>query len=165
MKRATRDVELYNSDVFEVLAEYEVSRSVRYPTPLGLLQVEMVPHTTNDPDQPGVRAHFASVMNGHLRSVDIVSTAGEGYRILLPATDKIGTETVCERLLSIFRSKFETEKGAISYTLYIGATCHGGGPTLKTSLLFQNAETALAESRRKGDNTYVLIRMMQGDNL
>jgi hypothetical protein len=33
--------EVYNSDVFDVLFHYEVSRSKRYPAPLSLLQIEV----------------------------------------------------------------------------------------------------------------------------
>jgi hypothetical protein len=42
-KMISRGEEVYSSDVFEILFEYEVSRSQRYPTPLSLLLIEMTP--------------------------------------------------------------------------------------------------------------------------
>lgn len=105
-RMASHDNEVYSSDVFRILADYEISRSTRYPNPLGLLEIEMTPSTSNEEALRAAYTVFISALNGHLRSVDITSAAGGNrFRILLPSTNSAGTETVCERLLSIFRNK------------------------------------------------------------
>ena len=156
-KMASHDEEVYSSDVFRILAEYEISRSVRYPTPLGLLQVEVTPSASNEDALRAASAVFISALNSHLRSVDITSAAGSEFRILLPATNSAGTEVVCERLLSTFKNKFDTDFGSVAFSLHIGATSHNGGPSLTTTGIFQNAEASLKQSKLKGPNTYVMI--------
>ena len=156
-KIGSHDEEVYSSDVFRVLAEYEVSRSVRYPTPLGLLQIEMTPSASNDNALRAATGAFTAALNSHLRSVDITSAAGSEFRVLLPATNSAGVETVCERLLSVFRNKFESNFGSVVFSVHIGATSHAGGLSLSTADIFQNAEAALKRSKLKGPNTYVLI--------
>ena len=156
-KMASHDNEVYSSDVFRVLAEYEISRSTRYPAPLGLLHIEMSPTAINEDALRLASSIFISSLNAHLRSVDITAADEHGFKILLPATNLSGTETVCERLLSIFKNKFDTDFGSIVFSLHIGASSHGGGPSLSSAGLFQNAEDALKQSKLKGTNTYVLI--------
>jgi diguanylate cyclase (GGDEF)-like protein len=157
-KTASHDEEVYSNDVFRILAEYEITRSTRYPTPLGLLEIEMAPNASNEETLQAASAVFISALNGHLRSVDITSAAGGNkFRVLLPSTNSTGAETVCERLLSVFKNKFETNFGSVAFSLQIGAASHNGGPSLTSDGLFQNAETALKQSKLKGSNTYFLI--------
>jgi GGDEF domain-containing protein len=157
-KTASHDEEVYSSDVFRILAEYEITRSTRYPTPLGLLEIEMAPSASNEEALQAASAVFISALNGHLRSVDITSAAGGNkFKVLLPSTSSAGTETVCERLLSVFKNKFETNFGSVAFSLQIGAASHNGGASLTSAGLFQNAETALKQSILKGSNTYILI--------
>ncbi len=155
-KMASHDEEVYSSDVFRVLADYEISRSARYPNPLGLLHIEMTPIASNENALRAAPGIFKSALNAHLRSVDITSAAGSEYRILLPSTNLIGTQTVCDRLISVFKNKFETEFGTVAFSIHIGATSHNGGPALTSESLFLYAEMALQESKLKGSNTYVL---------
>ncbi|MBI5942771.1 MAG: diguanylate cyclase [Chloroflexi bacterium] len=156
-KMDSHDEEVYSSDVFRVLAEYEISRSIRYPTPLGLLKIEMTPNASNEEALRAAPAAFTSALNSHLRSVDITSASGRQFSILLPSTNAAGTETVCERLLSIFRNKFDTKFGSVAFSLQIGASSHNGGPTLTSAGIFQSTETALKQSKLKGPNTFVFI--------
>ncbi len=156
-KMVSHDEEVYSSDVFRVLAEYEISRSTRYPTPLGLLQIEMTPNASNEDALRASTAVFIAALNSHLRSVDITSASGREFKILLPSTNAAGTETVCERLLSIFRNKFETKFGSVAFSLQIGASSHNGGTTLTSAGIFQNTQAAFKQSKLKGPNTYVLI--------
>lgn len=156
-KMASHDNEVYSSDVFRVLAEYEISRSTRYPTPLGLLHIEMSPTAINEDALRLASSIFISSLNAHLRSVDITAADEHGFKILLPATNLTGTETVCERLLSIFKNKFETNFGSVAFSIQIGAVSHNGGPALTIADIFKSAETALKQSKLKGPNTYVLI--------
>jgi GGDEF domain-containing protein len=154
-KMASHDEEVYSSDVFRVLADYEISRSARYPNPLGLLHIDMAPIASNEDALRAASSVFKSALNAHLRSVDITSAAGSEYRILLPSTNSTGTQTVCDRLISVFKNKFETEFGTVAFSIHIGATSHNGGPSLTSEGLFLYAEMALKESKLKGPNTYV----------
>ena len=44
MKRdPSNNIQLYNREVFEVLLEYEMNRSQRYPSPICLLNILMIP--------------------------------------------------------------------------------------------------------------------------
>jgi hypothetical protein len=156
-KIASHDAEVYTSDVFRILAEYEITRSTRYPTPLGLLQVEMTASSPNEEALRAASAVFTAALNSHLRSVDICSATENEFKVLLPATNAAGTETVCERLLSIFKNKFETDFGAVVFSIQIGATSHNGGASLSSPGIFQNVEEALKQSKLKGPNTYIMI--------
>lgn len=157
-KVTSRGEEIYNSDVFDVLVQYEVSRSKRYPTPMALLHLEMTPIASNDEALQAATGVFTTTLNIHLRSVDIPSIAGNSFRILLPATNEPGLRAICERLLSVFKNKFNTPNGSsIAFSLQIGATAHPGGETLSTEDIFQKAEEALKQSKLKGQNTFVVI--------
>lgn len=152
-----RDEDTYTSDVFEVLFNYEVTRSRRYPSPLALLYIEMAPITLNAELQALAPAVFAAALNSHLRSVDIPSTYGRAYRVLLPSSNEHGARAVCERLLSVYRNKFEVANGSIAFSLHIGATAHNGGAELSAAELIQKAEEALKQAKLKGPNTYMVI--------
>jgi GGDEF domain-containing protein len=104
---------------------------------------------------PGI---FSSALNTHLRSVDIPSKTGNIFTLLLPNSDKHGAHAVCERLLSVFRNRFETPNGdSIVFSLHIGATTHDGGPTINSANVLQKAEEARKQSKLKGANTYVFL--------
>src|SRR5688572_20584810 len=121
----SRGDEIYSDDVFQILLEYEVSRSVRYPTPLGILHIEMTPAGPNETTLQTAPKIFMKALNTHLRSVDIPSGSGRDYRILLPSASEAGMRSVCERLLNVFRSKFNTpDGGSIAFSLNIGAAAH-----------------------------------------
>jgi len=155
-KTVSHGDEIYGSDVFKILFEYEVSRCQRYPAPLTLLKIEMIPSALNDEllgKAPGV---FISALNAHLRSVDIPSKAGNIFSILLPTSDEHGARAVCERLLSVFKNKFDVSNGSIAFSLQIGATAHNGGPTLTSESILLKADGALKQSKLKGPNTYFL---------
>lgn len=157
-KIMTRGEEIYSDDVFQILFEYEVSRCKRYPAPLAFLQIEMTPSTLNQEAAGAAASVFASALNAHLRSVDIPSKTGNVFMVLLPTTDEHGAHMLCERLLSIFKNKFDTQNGIpIVFSLQIGATAHSGGATLSGDDLLQKAKEALKQSKLKGPNTYVLL--------
>jgi hypothetical protein len=153
----SRGDEVYTDDVFEVLLEYEISRTIRYPAPLSLLFMEITSSGLDGVSSNGASKVFTRALNRHLRSVDIPSGSGNSYKILLPTTSGAGLRSVCERLLSIFKTKFTASDGrSIAFTLNIGATSHAGGKSLSRSFLFENAQAALKRSKLKGPNTYVI---------
>ena len=153
----SRGDEIYTNDVFQILFEYEISRSRRYPSPLTLLKIEMTPSALNDDLLGAASAVFTSALNARLRSVDIPSRTGNLYSVLLPTCDEDGGRIVCERLLSVFKDKFDVSNGYIAFSLQIGATTDNGGSTMPGESILQKAEEALKQSKLKGANTYILL--------
>src|SRR5689334_22015441 len=151
----SRGNDVYNDEVFQILLSYEVSRSIRYPSPLGVLYIEMTPTSSNEASLGMASGIFASALNTHLRSVDIPSGAGRDYKVLLPTASEAGVRTVCERLLFVFRNKFDTPDGSsIAFTLNIGGSAHPGGAHLTREVLLEKAGTALKQSKARGPNTF-----------
>ena len=150
--------DMYSSDVFQILFEYEISRTKRYPSPLTLIQLEMSSTAVDAEALSAAPEIFSTALNGHLRSVDIPSKAGNIFTLLLPNSDKHGAEAVCERLLSVFKNKFETPSGnSIVFSLHIGATTHSGGADINNMSVLQKAKEALKQSKLKGANTHVFL--------
>lgn len=157
-KIASLNEDVYSSDVFQILLDYEISRSRRYPSPLALIHIEVTPYALNAEALSAAPRIFSSALNAHLRSVDISSKAGNIYMLLLPNSDKPGTQAVCERLLSVFKNKFETPDGnSVTFSLHIGATTHIGGETISGESILQKAGEALNQSRQKGANCHVFL--------
>lgn len=154
-----RGEEIYSEDVFNVLIEYEISRSNRYPSPISILKLEMIPTALDEAAMRAAPGIFASALNAHLRSVDIPSGVRNRFRVLLPTTEANGARAVCERIISVFRSKFTTKEGSsVAFSVNIGAASHPGGSSLTRELLDDQSETALKQSKLKGANTYVLFQ-------
>ncbi len=150
-----RGDDLYSEDVFWVLLDYEVTRSQRYPSALSLLQLEMTAIAGDDFIIRSASSIFGSALNTHLRAADITANAGDQYFIILPNTDEEGGRTVCDRLISVFRNRFETRDGqSISFSLNIGLTAHSGGASLSKEKLLEETTAALNRSKIKGPNTY-----------
>jgi len=150
--------DVYNIDVFQILLRYEISRSKRYPSPLTLIQIEMIPTALNAESLSAAPMIFSAALNARLRAADIPARTGNLYTVLLPNSDKHGAQTVCERLLSVFKNKFEDSNGhSVTFSLHIGATTHPGGETITREELLEKAREGLSQSQRKGTNTYVFI--------
>ncbi len=157
-KVISRGDEVYSRDVFQVLFNYEVTRCQRYPAPLSLLQIEMMPSTLNDQDLDQAGSVFATALNAHLRSVDIPSKTGNVFTVLLPTCDEHGSQAVCDRLLSVFKNKFDSPSGStFAFSLHIGATSIPGGTDITADAILQKAEEALKQSKLKGPNTSVYL--------
>jgi hypothetical protein len=157
-KMISRGEEVYSTEVFEILFQYEVSRSKRYPAPLSLLQIESTPSALSEDELQNASAIFAAKINSHIRSVDIPSKIGNSLKVLLPTTDEAGARAVCERLLSIFKNKVSGKNNeTLAFSVQIGASSHPGGSSLSEEFLLQKAEEALAQSKLKGPHTYVLL--------
>jgi GGDEF domain-containing protein len=155
-KMQSRGDELYSDDVFWVLFDYEVTRSQRYPSPLSLVQIEMKPSTGDPVIMRAAASIFCSALNSHLRSSDIPTGSDSNYFVLLPTTEEKGCRALCERLISIFRNRYESKEGqSITFSLNIGMASHTGGSAMTKEDLLQGAEKAIKQSKLKGPNTYV----------
>jgi hypothetical protein len=159
MKKTESPVtDTYSTDVFQILLKYEVARSRRYPCPQTLIQMEMTPTASNTEALSAAPLIFSAALNTHLRSADILSREENLFVILLPNSDKHGVQAVCDRLLSVFKNKFEDADGnSITFTLHMGATTHPGGETITSEWLLEKAREGLEQSQRKGANTYVIV--------
>lgn len=156
-KMMSRGEEVYSTDVFEILFDYEITRTRRTPAPLAMLHIEMSPTTSNEETRKNAQVVFVSALNTHLRSVDIPSSAGRDFRVLLPTTDESGTRTVCERLLSVFKNSFDTPTGPVAFTIQIGAAVCPSGVEQTMEEISQRAREAVKQSRLKGPNTFVIV--------
>jgi GGDEF domain-containing protein len=157
-KMDTRSEGMYSNDVFQVLFEYEISRARRYPSPVALIEIEMKSVVSNEEALRDAPVIFMNTLNHHLRSVDIPSKKGNSFRVMLPTTNEAGARAVCERLLSVFKNKFDTSDGySIAFSLHIGGSSHDGGAALSSAELLQKAGEALKQSKLKGPNTYVML--------
>jgi PleD family two-component response regulator len=155
-KMTSRGEDIYGIDVFEILFDYEITRTKRIPTPLAMLHIEVTPTSSNEETLKAAPAVFITALNTHLRSVDIPSSAGRDYKVLLPTTDEPGVRTVCERLLSVFKNKFDTPGGSVAFSIQIGATVCAANVVPSKENIYQKAKEALMLSKLKGSNTYVI---------
>jgi GGDEF domain-containing protein len=155
-KMTSRGEEVYSIDVFEILFDYEITRTKRNPAPLAMIHIEVTPTTSNEETLREAPTVFVAALNTHLRSVDIPSSAGRDFRVLLPTTDEPGVRTVCERLLSVFKNKFDTPSGSVAFTIQIGATVCAAGVVLSMEEISRKAKEALKQSKLKGPNTFVV---------
>ncbi|MCC7117303.1 MAG: diguanylate cyclase [Anaerolineales bacterium] len=148
--------EVYEDEVFQVLLDYEVARSKRYPADIALMYVEYTP-TGSSTALRFASKIFALALNNHTRSADIPSMTKNKFKILMPATGANGLHAICERLISVFKSSFNAkEGGAIAFSINIGGTAHSGGESLTRNEFVQTAEAALHQSKQKGPNTFVI---------
>ncbi len=161
-KNPANDIQLYNRDVFNVLLEYEITRSQRYPSPISLLNIMIKPNQSTPEIQQIMDAEVSALLNSHLRSADIPAKIGEQYLILLPTTDEAGGRSVCERILSVFKGVLLAETGVtFSVSVYIGLAFHPGGPDLSSTILLQQAASALNHAHQQGIPTYSIFSDIQ----
>lgn len=149
--------EIHTEDVFKVILDYEIGRAKRYPTPMSLLCIEIVPTASSQETLQTASNLFAFALNKYMRSADIPCVNGREFKILLPATDQDGLHSTCERMLSTFSQEFETEDGnTITFALYIGGVTQTDEETLSRNELLDKGQSALNQSKQKGVNTYVI---------
>jgi diguanylate cyclase (GGDEF)-like protein len=151
--------EVYDDEVFQVLLDYEVTRSKRYPTHISLVHIEFVP-SGNDKALRFASKVFATAINSHMRSADIPSAKGNEFKILMPATSENGLHSICERLISVFKNSFTTKEGqSIAFSINVGGVSHPGGESLSRSSFLESAQNALKQSKQKGPNTYIILSL------
>ena len=161
-RESSSNIQLYNREVFEVLLEYEMNRSQRYPSPICLLHILINPGRQTTESQQAMDAEISAQLNSHLRSVDIPAKIGDQYLVLLPTTDERGGRAVCERILSIFKGLLHSEAGTtFSVSVFIGLAFHPGGTDLSSAILNQQAASALKHALQQGLPTYTAYSDIQ----
>jgi hypothetical protein len=154
-KNPSNEIQLYNREVFEVLMEYEIIRSQRYPNPICLMNILIIPGQLATESQQAMDAEIFALLNSHLRSADIPAKTGDEYLILLPTTDESGGRAVSERILSVFKGLLRSKAGVtFSVSVYIGLAFHPGGADLSSAILNQQAASALKHAHQQGLPTY-----------
>jgi diguanylate cyclase (GGDEF)-like protein len=149
--------EVYEDEVFQVLLDYEVTRSKRYPTDIALIHIEFTP-SGNDKALLSATNVFSKALNAQIRSADIPSIKKNEFKILMPSTNTNGLYSICERLISVFKSSFTTKDGSsIAFSINIGGVSHPGGESLSRDSFLAAAQTALKQSKQKGPNTYIVL--------
>jgi PleD family two-component response regulator len=149
--------EVYDDEVFQVLLDYEVTRSKRYPANISLIHIEYTPAGSEKALRSAFQI-FSKTLNSHMRSADIPSAKKNEFKVLMPATGENGLISICERLISVFKNSFTTNDGSsIAFSINIGGVFHPGGDTLSRESFLESAQTALKQSKQKGPNTYVVL--------
>ncbi len=147
-------VELYSREVFQVLLEYEINRSRRYPASVALINI-LVKIDPNMPEtQAGADKAIKEIFNANLRGADIPAKNGNEYLILLPTIDEAGARIVCERLLNLMKRTHQTSAGKM-----FNIIGHAGIAILESSVvsgavLMSQSARALSAARAQGLSTY-----------
>lgn len=148
-----------NRGYFMVQAEQELSRAVRYGSPLSLYMLD-IDFFKKVNDSYGhkigdlVLIKLAEVCRQTLREVDIIGrVGGEEFVILLPETDLVEATEVAERLReSIAKSKVPLDGGLpLHFTVSIGVASLLSEDD-NMDVLLNLADKALYEAKEKGRN-------------
>ncbi|MGC8856286.1 MAG: GGDEF domain-containing protein [Anaerolineae bacterium] len=155
-RKLATETSLYTRDVFQVLFEYEVSRSLRYPSPLTLLCISLETEGQSPESLQQARQALIEILEQHLRASDIPAYYGDDFVVLLPGTDELGGRAVAERILGRFRTtqKFTTER-LTRMNVYIGLACRESGSSISAEQLLAEAMVAMNEARMRKSFTYL----------
>jgi diguanylate cyclase (GGDEF)-like protein/PAS domain S-box-containing protein len=159
---------LANRRHFMMLAEQELSRTLRYGGTLSMFMID-IDHFKNVNDTYGhqigdlVLQKLGAAYRETLRDFDSVGrVGGEEFAVVLPHTDERDALEVAERLRqSVARTEIPMEHGLPLYiTLSIGVTSLRGTSANIDTLLGQ-ADSALYEAKRAGRNRVCAYRPPQ----
>jgi hypothetical protein len=151
-RKKKHEIELYPYETFYALLEYETKRAKRYDdwTTLVRLAVEAETSDKDQDPQYGAEVYAINVLNVQLRDVDIPCRVGNEFLVLMPCTDELGAQVVCERLETLFRLEAEVyEKVSFKLNFYIGAITLPSDKTLTSKNLMDGASQALDRAREK----------------
>jgi diguanylate cyclase (GGDEF)-like protein/PAS domain S-box-containing protein len=150
---------LANRRHFMELAEQELTRAMRYGSPLSIAMMD-IDHFKRVNDTYGhktgdvVLQKLSQLCQATLREVDIIGRiGGEEFAIILPETDGEKAAEVAERLrASIAKTEIPLETGLpLHFTVSIGiATLQGSD--VNVDMLLNLADKALYEAKHSGRN-------------
>ena len=146
---------LYDEQVFKLLADYELSRAQRYPSPVTLLHISLNLEQAKPEIAQSVKQIFANILNTSLRISDIPAHYGQDFLVLMPSTDESGAQAAAGRLIARLKGTRNFADGTLfKYTIHIGIATHPGGRGASVDKLLQQAETALQNARKAGPQAY-----------
>lgn len=150
---------LYNSRYFYSQLKAEISRTLRYERPLGLLLLDIdqfkdyndsFGHLKGDK----VLVRLGEIIKSCLRKMDSAYRyGGEEFTVILPETEGEEAATVAERIrASVEKEKFYPDKGkeAQVITISVGVTEYFSQE--EVSILVQRADKAMYLSKQSGRN-------------
>lgn len=159
---------LANRRHFMVLAEQELTRTLRYGGALSVLMID-IDHFKNVNDTHGhqtgdlVLQRLGGLCREALREVDCIGRiGGEEFAVVLPLTDGARALEVAERLRrTVADTEVALERGLpLRFTLSIGVTTLVDRGTNLDTLLGQ-ADSALYEAKRTGRNRVCIFGKQQ----
>ena len=146
---------LYDKQVFKLLAEYELSRAQRYPSPVTLLHISVNQEQARSELVETVEQLFANILNTSLRISDIPAHYGKDFLVLMPATDERGAKAASSRLIARLKGTRNFDQGNLfKYEIHIGIATHPGGRGVSVDDLLEQAETALNNAKKAGPQAY-----------
>ncbi|MBN1453249.1 MAG: diguanylate cyclase [Anaerolineales bacterium] len=142
---------LYDGEVFILLADYELSRAQRYPTPVTVLYITLNLDEAKPEIVESVKQLFVGILNSSLRVSDIPAHYGNDFLVLMPATDEIGGQAAASRLIARLKGTRNFEDGTLfKFTIHIGISTHPGGQGISAEDLIAEAEQASQEAKKQG---------------
>jgi len=142
---------LYTREVFTLLADYELSRAQRYPTPVTVLYITLNLDEAKTEIAESVKQLFAGILNSSLRMSDIPAQYGNDFLVLMPATDEIGGQAAASRLIARLKGTRNFADGNIfKFTIHIGVSTHPGGKGVSAENLIAEAKQAAQEAKEQG---------------
>lgn len=146
---------LYDEDVFRLLADYELSRAQRYPSPVSMLHISLNLDQAKPVIAGTLKQLFAGTLNTSLRVSDIPAQYGNDFLILMPSTDEPGAQAVARRLISrLSGTRNFADGNMFKFVVNIGIATHPGGRGVTAETLLQQAATALQEAKESGPHSY-----------
>ena len=146
---------LYDEQVFKLLAEYELSRAQRYPSPVTLLHISLNLEQVKPEIAEKVKQLFEGILNTSLRISDIPGHYGNDFLVLMPATDETGAQAAAGRLIARLKGTRDFDDGNLfKFSIHIGIATHPGGRGASANQLLQQAETAMQQARKVGPQAY-----------
>ncbi|MEO7105508.1 MAG: GGDEF domain-containing protein, partial [Rhodoferax sp.] len=148
---------LYNRRKFMALAAQELTRTLRIPSSVGVLMVDLdffkqVNDQWGHPVGDQVLQEVASRLLANVRSTDTVARmGGEEFIVLTPDTDRAGALALAEKLrLALRECPLQLADRAVLITASFGVT--GLGPQQHTTLeaLYSAADQALYVAKKQG---------------
>jgi diguanylate cyclase len=154
---------LPNRRAMDRLAERELRRRDRYPSPLavGLVDVDRFKDINSRYLLPGgdkVLVDLAGCLKGSLRTVDLLGRiGGEEFLVIAPETNMEGAAALGERIRStVEATTFHYKEHVIPVTVSLGFAVAEAGVPADYEQMKHMAAAALAEAKVKGRNRTIL---------
>lgn len=142
---------LYDGDVFVLLADYELSRAQRYPTPVTVLFITLNLDEVKPKIIKNIKQLFAGILNSSLRVSDIPAYYQNDFLVLMPATDEIGGQAAASRLIARLKGTRNFADGTLfKFNVHIGISSHSGGESTSAEELIAEAKQASQEAKKQG---------------